>query len=93
MRGKVVLELEEYEDLVHKNSEQIDFIIESTTKLNKLKKEINKLLIISKVKYLGGSTEFYTDTKIANMIEYLKKDFIKNTTMFQFRKLKREVKK
>lgn len=88
MKGKVILELEEYEDLVRKNTEQIELIIKRTDELNKAKVDFHKELIIERVKYYDGYTEYFA-VQEADLFKKFKTDFIKNTSVLKFIKLKR----
>lgn len=89
MKGKVILELEEYEELIRKNSNHIDTIIEKTNKLKDIKKNLDQLMIITKIKYIRGNVEYYIDDKVEHLISTEHSHFIKTTTILQFIKLKR----
>ena len=89
MKGKVILELEEYEELIRKNSNHIDTIIEETKKLNEIKKEV-KNIIIGRTRLIDGYNEYFivpNDSK--QLFELIKKDLIKNMSIKEFKKLKK----
>lgn len=89
MKGKVILELEEYEELIRKNSKHIDTIIEETKKLNEIKKEV-KNIIIGRTRLIDGCNEYFivpNDSK--QLFELIKKDLIKNMSIKEFKKLKK----
>lgn len=88
MKGKVILELEEYEELVRKNSNHIDTIIEKTKHLNVIVDKIDTN-IIKKIYYFDGSYNYYIDTNVQRLLDTREKQFIKTTTILQFIKLKR----
>lgn len=88
MKGKVILELEEYEALKNDNKERIAAIHLELKELKEVRDHIDAN-IIKKVKYWDGTYTYYIDTKVQELLETVKKNFIKKTSILKFILLKR----